>query len=238
MKIPQVAANRPVIAYPAGAGGMWLGYLLWTLEKNFKQFPLSKGVNFHNRQGTGYYLITHNDSGSPVDFTFSGLCKFNVFLNCWIKYRVFENYQQFNEQSLGQQIYTLSNNARWFLSDVYSCAYEQKIDLDYKNIFLNTKKFRDQLLTLLSQHWPKEYINRVTQEYIDSAAVGFRVTAIDPAQHVGNIHSTGWLAWCHANCLNNSVEIPVNVEIQADEYKHWISKNQNWIIEKTQPYIL
>jgi hypothetical protein len=230
--------NIPVINFPAGAGGRWLGHMLGTIEQNLDQLQVLNKVNFHKGLNTKYYNIGHFEDDTPVDYVFSGRCKFNIFLNSWIKFRSANNYENFNALEPAQQVYQLSNEAQWRMGNVYHRIYEQKIDLDYGAIFLDTEKFRDQLLCVLQLHWPQQFVSRLTQDYIDFATLTFRATAIDPADHLGNVESIGWLAWCHAQYLLKNVSIPVSVTSQFAEYQDWVKHNQNWIIEKTQALIL
>jgi len=230
--------TMPVINYPFGAGGRWLGHVLGTIEQQLDQLQVLNEVNFHKGLSTRYYNISHYEDDTPVDYVFSGLCKFNIFLNSWIKFRSADNYENFNALEPAQQVYTLSNEACWRLGNVYHKIYEQKIDLDYSAIFLDTEKFRDQLLCVLRLHWPQQFVLMLTQNYVDFAASAFRSKAIDPADHLGNVESIGWLGWCHAQCLFNNVSIPVSVASQFAEYQDWVRHNQDWIIKKTQALIL
>ncbi len=250
--------RKPIINYPFGGGGRWLSHVLWSLENNLEEFPVLNEINFHKGKITAYYNITHYEHETSADYIFSGLCKFNIFLNSWIKFYSAENYLGFNDANLSQQVSILADEVVWRMGWVltpplhqngeyvktydqkYFKIYEQKIDLDYSNLFLDTVKFRDQLLDVLSEHWPKEYVPRVTQTYIDFAAAEYRVTAIDPKLHIGNVQSTGWLAWCAAQCRINEprIRIPVDIGSDIDGYKDWLSSNQDWIIEKTQIYTI
>jgi hypothetical protein len=230
--------KKSIVNYPFGAGGRWLSHTLWSLENNCTEFPSLNEINFHNGGYSKYYIFTHVENNMPIDYTFSGRCKFNIFLNSWIKFRSAENYNNFNNINPTQQIFILSDEARWRFSDVYFRIYERKIDLDYGNIFLDTEKFRDQLLRILASNWPKEYMSRVTQLYIDSATAEFRKTAINPAKHLGNVESVGWLGWCHALCQDHNIEIPIVLETDFDQYKDWVEANQDWMIKKTRDFTI
>jgi hypothetical protein len=230
--------SLPFIAYCNGAGGHWLSHLLRAIETGHREFPPVSGINFHPGGRTSYFKIAHNDTGAPADYTFGALCRFDLFINAWLKFRCAYNYLNFNALDPGQQIHVLSNDVRWRWGPVYAGAYESKLDLDYALLFGDTEKFRDQLLTILNQHWPQHYITAVTQSYIDSAADAFRAT-VPPAQdHLGNVDSQGWRGWCDALCLLNGVIIPVDIAKDPASYSAWLTDNQAWIIDKTLPFVL
>lgn len=230
--------SRPFIAYCNGTGGRWLSHMLWAVETGHLEFPPISGINFHHGSRTAYFEIDHNDTGAPADYTFGAACRFDLFINSWLKFRCADNYQNFNALDPGQQIYVLSNDVRWRLGPVYATAYESQIDLDYALLFSDAVGFRDQLLTILSPHWPEHYITAVTQPYVDSAVAAFVATVPQAREHLGNVHSQGWRAWCHAQCLLNDVAIPVNVAGDPDSYSAWLRDNQAWIIDKTLPFLL
>lgn len=230
--------SQPVIAYVNGTGGRWLSAVLYGIENNMKALPVLQRTNFHSEGQSAYFHFLHNDTGVPAAYTFSGRCRFNLFINSWLKWRAAENHCGFNQLPIEQKIYALSNDARWRNSPVYSNSYETKIDLDYANIFMDPGTFRKQLLSILTPHWPQEYITRVTTGYIDSAAEAFKITAIDPKEHLGNVDSLGWLAWCHALCLLNSVSIPCQIASNHNDYRAWLTDNQAWILKQTELFVL
>ena len=226
-----------VIAYSPGTGGRWLTHMLWALENNCTTMPPVSGVNYHQGRWSRYFEIYHNDTNEPSEFTFGGHCKFNLFLNSWIKFRRADNYNSFNSMNQAQQILVLSNDVTWRLGAAYAGVYDTHIDLDYADIFKNTPAFRQQLISMLSRaEWP--YCDRVTQPFVDDAAAQFRATVVDPREHWGNVHSTGWLAWCHSWCQQHSVEIPVSVADAVPEYQQWLLQNQQPIIDDTKQYLL
>jgi hypothetical protein len=227
------------VSYSTGGGGRWLAHMLGAIENNCTEFPVLNKCNFHTGLVTKYFILTHNDTGEPTDYTFGASCRFNLFLNSWMKFMVADNHKDFNNLTFTQQIYTLSNEARWRNeSSLYAGSYESKIDLDYANIFLDPVLFRDQLLQIVKPHWPAAHVSKLSQNYVNSAIDAFKITAIDPMQHLGNRHSVGWLGWCNALCLLNNVTIPFSLVTHADDYYTWITDQQDWLIEKTRCYMV
>ena len=226
------------ISYSFGGGGRWLSHLLWCLENNLSSFQNINGAkNYHQGNYSTYFSISHYDD-KIFDYLFSSDCKFNFFLNSWVKLWAADNYCGFNQFSLGQQIFTLSNEVCWRLSDDYTNAYEKNVDIDYANIIKDTNKFRTQLISIVSLSWPQESIDNATQIFIDKAIFDFKKTIVDTNLHLGNVDSIGWLGWCHGMCLTNNITIPVSVIDDINGYRKWLTENQSWIIEKTTPYIL
>jgi hypothetical protein len=211
--------------------------MLWALENNLDLMPPVAGINYHGGRWSNYFDMQHNDTDQPADFTFGSYCKFNLFLNSWIKFRSADNYNSFNTMSTGQQIFQLSNDVRWRMGSVYASAYDTHIDLDYADIFRDTVSFRKQLIHMLQRaEWP--FTDRITQPFVDDAAAQFRASVIDPAAHLGNVHSVGWLAWCQYWCEKENKTIPVDIESQVPEYQSWLQNNQAWILDRTTQYLL
>lgn len=247
MKLPHDKFCVPRIFYETGAGGQWLNYTLWALENNYTELPLIKRVNFHDvnlepNQRTKFFQMAHNQTGAvQPGYVFGGPYRFNYFLNGWHKLWIQENVNGINNTPLASQILMLGHDAASKLDNINASVYETNVDLDYALIFKDTVRFRNQLIAMLSKSlehwWPQEYIPRITQQFVDSAAAAFKITAIDPMLHLGNVNSAGWLAWSHAMCLKNNVDLPV-IRNDAIEFRSWLKSNQDWIIEKTREYIV
>lgn len=224
-----------IILYPPGGGGHWLSYILWMLENNCVDFNRPK-VNFHKQPACRNFLIV---SGLKVNqnqhYDFSSQYTFNAYLNFYVKKRVAENFQKFNQWNFLEQFRELSNDARYRMGDTFLKDYNRHVDLDYKNIFLNSTEFKNQLNLVLSQN---NFDKLADQEFIDGSIEIFKPTAINPIDYLGDYTSVAWLAWCHSICLAFGINTDaVNFE-DKNNAESFLQQHHDFFIEKSLPYVL
>lgn len=218
------------IRYPQGAGGRWLISLLNQIhgEKTTEEFNF---VNFHHFLKKNNYNAGHSvfESG---DVILSSNCSFNFFLNFWWKKRTFENYLNWNSESLINQIMLLSDDSRWILYDKnYSQNYIDRIDIEYTTIWQDPHRFNKNLVDFF-----KIDINCNTEKIINQQLILYKSTCIDPIYHFGNPFSIPWIAWCHAQIveLNMDFDIILDCSSKVPLLSKFIRDNNHLFIEYTK----
>jgi len=209
--------NKPVICYPRGSGGHWLGNLIWRLENN--QFDVSKvDVIFDHETVTNSFELTHRynlwiDEKTPTfthNFTiysainFSSPCWFTQYINDAIKVRY--HILNLGEKSLQEQFFTLSDSAKYILTDpLWQQTWNVRGDLEYSLLSQNPDKFITQLFAILDKFNIKYSANR---EYCHRSIDYYKSTCPTTIDHLYNFDSLLWLAWCHADVLINKKSLP------------------------------
>jgi hypothetical protein len=223
--------DGPGLIYPTGSGGRWLSYMLWAVANNEQYQPGL--VNFHDRQESSDIIVSHTELGTVATYYYSGTCSFNFYLNFWYKMRCNDNYEDFNKFTALEQLHELSNDARWRMGTEYQSFYQQKIDIDYRNLILDPDRFYQQLQQVIQElSLPLD----VTPEYFATALANFRDTMISPASHVGNVHSMPWRAWCLAMLEHNNCPLPT-LYSDWDGITEFLNQQQDWLVEQSLPYI-
>ena len=226
------------ILYPMGGGGHWLSYILWMLEQDRMDFD-KPVVNFHQQPECKKIHITHVLDKSHIESNqycrFSSEYSFNSYINFYVKKRIADNFQNFNQFDFLEQLRALSNDARWRMGDEFLKEYTDHLDLDYKNIFLNPVEFKDQLNIILSN---ANFSKLSDQGFIDCAIEIFIPTVINPADHVGNYQSTAWLAWCHSICLTHGIDTNGVDFTNMDNAKSFLQQHHDFLIKQSLPFIL
>jgi hypothetical protein len=108
--------------------------------------------------------------------------------------------------------------------------------LNADNLFLNPVEFAQQLFNLLDQ-FEIDYASDT--DFILQSIDNFKATC-KPAEHFGNVRSTGWQAWCHALSLEHHIPVDVNihndfngfiefVDCRNDQFK--IITQENFLIQ-------
>jgi hypothetical protein len=226
------------ILYPMGGGGHWLSYVLWMLAQDRMDFD-KPAVNFHQQPEYKKILITHMLEKKHIQsnqyYRFSSAYSFNSYINFYVKKRIADNFQNFNQLNFLEQLRTLSNDARWRMGDEFLKEYTDNLDLDYKNIFLNPVEFKDQLNIILSNTNLEKLVN---QEFINCAIDIFVPTVINPADHVGNYQSLAWLAWGHSICLTCDVDTNGVDFGSINNTKSFLQQHHDLLIKQSLPFIL
>jgi hypothetical protein len=136
-----------------------------------------------------------------------------------------------------EQFHKLTDNARHFISNNdFHNFYAKNIDLDYSMIFQNPLLFIEKLFVLLDE-LDLSYTRDV--EYCLSSISLYRKTCVNPMDHYGNYQSLVWLAWCHALCLTNNIEINESLDESKSltELSDIFDHCQFNFFEKTKPYM-
>jgi hypothetical protein len=235
---------KPVILFPVGGGGRWLANLIHCLHSN--EFTIIPSLlNFHDDIWSKTNLINfwhfpHNNAAGPTvephnhDSFCSAKSQFISFVNAhtkrWPYYDPFKNLTKMN------QFFYLANDARWRMGKdpAFNNLYLSRISLDSDNLFLNPAEFAQQLFDFLSKHNITYFADT---NFVLQSVDNFKATC-KPADHYGNIQSTGWLAWCHALTLEHNIAIDVNIRDNFNGFIEFVDCNNNQFKSITQEHFL
>jgi hypothetical protein len=214
--------KTPVICYPRGSGGNWLGNLIWRLEVDDFKLP-SVDVVFDGHPQSNRFLYSHVfnifDGKTPVIdnipdadlIKFSSPCWFNHYINDAVKVR----YHIINIGTLTvtDQFHLLTDSAIYIRTDsLWQETWKTPGELEYSLLYSDPKKFVDQLFVLLNQYNVKYTPNR---EYCYANIEYYKSTCPCPSEHLNNFNSLLWLAWCHAELLISGVGLQSTVPADA-----------------------
>lgn len=216
--------NKPVICYPRGSGGHWLGNLIWRLENN--KFDLSEvDVVFDHETVTNSFELTHRynlfDGKTPIydhhrletdyQINFSSPCWFTQYINDAIKVKY--HILNLGEKSLQEQFFSLSNSAKYILTDtLWQQTWNVRGDLEYSLLLQNPDKFITQLFGILDQFDIKYSADR---EYCHKSIDYYKSTCPNTIDHLNNFNSLLWLAWCHADVLIRKESLSESIKPDA-----------------------
>jgi len=211
--------NKPVICFPRGSGGHWLGNLIWRLENNKFELPaidvifdgqtLSNSFEFSHRYNILDGKTPTFDQCLETDYQidFSSPCWFTQYLNDAVKVRY--HIKKIGEKSLTEQFHLLTDSAIYILTDpLYQQTWNMPGDLGYSLLSQNPDKFITQLFGILDQLDIKYSPNR---EYCHKSIDYYKSTCPNTIDHLYNFDSLLWLAWCHADVLINKKSLPESI---------------------------
>jgi len=212
--------SKPLLCYPRGSGGNWLGNLIWRLENNKFELPaidvifdgqtLSNSFNFSHRYGLGLNGKTPTFDqrlNAEYKINFSSPCWFTQYINDAVKVKY--HILNLGEKSLQEQFFSLSNSAKYILTDpVWQQTWGASGDLEYSLLSQNPDKFITQLFAILDKLNIKYSANR---EYCLRSIDYYKSTCPNTIDHLNNFDSLLWLAWCHADVLINKKSLPKSV---------------------------
>ena len=223
-------SDLPVLIYPTGAGGRWLSYTLWARAQGETYRPAT--VNFHDRPESAELLVSHTQMSRWKTYYFSGTCSFNFYLNFWHKMRCNDNYLEFSQADQVSQLYELSNDAKWRLGAEYQGFYQDQIDLDYRNLLVDQPKFVTQLKQIIDQ---LRLPITIDDSEFQTAMSNFVTTLVPPSQHMGNLDSLPWRAWCLAMLEHHGRELPT-VYSDWSGITEFLTAQQDWILQQSAPH--
>lgn len=211
--------NKPVICYPRGSGGNWLGNLIWRLENNKFELP-AIDVVFDGQTVSNSFQYSHRynifDGETPQfdgrlntkhKINFSSPCWFTQYINDAVKVRY--HILKIGEKSLTGQFNLLTDSAIYILTDqLWQQTWNMPGDLEYSLISQNPDKFITQLFGILDQFNIKYSPNR---EYCHKSIDYYKSTCPNTIDHLYNFDSLLWLAWCHADILINKKSLSETV---------------------------
>jgi hypothetical protein len=212
-----MANNDVKIFYPRGGGGSWLSNLIWHLEN--ANFSLPTVTMVFDREPRCSIPFTHKfeipDPHQPDkifkykqagrNVLFSCQYLFNHYLNNAIK--VEYHIHNLGQLTLQQQLFALSNSARYYFTDsYYHECYCKNIDLDYLLIFQNPEQFADCLLEFLHSANINFTENKT---YILESMNCYRSTCPAAEKHFDNWNSMLWLGCCQAIAMLDQLPIDV-----------------------------
>jgi hypothetical protein len=227
--------TKPCVLYPTGQGGHWLSNLIYSLETNqFDIVPTSN--NFHHYQQSKKIFFRHVDNpyGNVIGSFCSVKSQFITYLNAYYKcFIAWPTIQNLNDAEL---LYTLSNDARWRM-DIWSSwsqDYLTNVVLNADLLFTDPKKFAAQVFALLEcfdiKHTPNiEFVLASVDNFKKSC---WSLERIDITKNIV------WLAWCHAMCLLNKIDVPFSVRDNFELACNWLVAEQTYFLNKTKQQFL
>jgi hypothetical protein len=239
--------KNPVICYPRGSGGNWLGNLIWRLENN--KFELSKvNVIFDGQTQSSSFEFSHRfnlfDYKTPTfdnniinrpKINFSSPCWFNQYLNDAVKVRYYMLHNKIGEKSLTEQFHILTDSAIYIQTDpLWQQTWNTPGDLEYSLLCRDSDTFITQLFGILDQFNIKYIPNR---EYCHKSIEYYKSTCPNPADHLNNFNSVLWLAWCHADVLINNKSLPGTIMDDAilESIRLIVEPVSDHMLTKTMP---
>ena len=209
------------ISYPGGAGGQWLGNLIFSLEHN--QEPTQEQLNWHSNKNKKSFntKFTHNVEDKSLVF-FNGRAVFNIYLNVVKKLRHNE------QQDITEKFETLASEASSKLFFL-----KEQIDLNWDYIFLDSPKFVDQLFTILDNF----NINYTQNQKICELAIkNYKKTCVDPELYFDNFDSEEWLGWCTGVSKHLWWDWPLVTNL--DQLREFLEPKKEFYRDFTRPYMI
>jgi len=215
--------KKPVICYPRGSGGNWLGNLIWRLETNGFELP-EVNVVFDGQPKSNRFLYSHIfnilDGKTPIyddrymshDMVkFSSPCWFNQYINDAVKVRY--HILNIGTTPIIDQFHLLTDSAIYIRTDSrWQETWKIPGKLEYSLLYRDSEKFVDQLFALLDQCNVKY---TPVREYCNASIEYYKSTCPQPSEHLNNFDSLLWLAWCHAELLISGVGLRSTVPADA-----------------------
>ena len=227
--------SKPCVLYPTGQGGHWLSNLIHSLETNQLDI-VSTSNNFHKyTQSNEIYFSHENNPQGVVIGSFSSYkSQFITYLNAYYKcFSIMTDIQYLKGPDL---LYELSNQARWRI-DVHSSLFEHYLDkivLNADLIFTDATAFAFQLFAVLNRHNIKYTPNL---EFVLESVDNFKKScwSLDNIDITTNIP---WLAWCHAICILNNIDVPCSIRDNFDESCKWLVSEQQYFLRETNKHFI
>lgn len=216
--------KKPVICWPRGSGGNWLGNLIWRLENNKFELP-GIDVIFDGQTLSNSFEFSHRynilDGKTPTfdqlfinaeyKINFSSPCWFTQYLNDAVKVRY--HIEKIGEKSLTGQFYLLTDSAKYILTDpLWQQTWNMPGDLEYSLLSQNPDKFITQLFGILDKFDIKYSPNK---EYCRRSIDHYKSTCPNTIDHLNNFDSLLWLAWCHADAIIGKKSLPESIMADA-----------------------
>lgn len=213
------------ISLPGGAGGNWLGHLIHCLEIN--EFTPAHGViNYHKHYKSSNVTFTHDVSDKTMTF-FNSNHPFNIYLNVVKKLR-FHDSDILNTCTIQERFEILASEASSKLFFL-----EERTDLSWDDIFLDSNRFIQALYALLDQH----NLVFTKNDLICNAAINeYRSTCVDPWDHYNNFDSIYWLGWCNGVCKHEFWDWPLVDSVE--QMQNFLLPRRDFFCEYTKKYIL
>jgi hypothetical protein len=202
-----------VIIFPHGGGGHWLGNLIYHLENNSTVVP-TVSRTFDSQPQSKNILLSHGiewyqpNIVSNLDISihcpkiiFCCNYAFNIYLNDTHK----AQHVKYQKMNFLEKFHQLTDTARHFLTNIdFKNFYQTNIDLKYNLIFEDPIAFINNLFLILDQ---AEIVYDRNVDYCLSSIKNYRKTCLNPKDFYGNTQAVEWLAWVHAICLINNIQI-------------------------------
>jgi len=193
--------QKPVILFPKGGGGSWLANLMWHLENNNWELPAVDRIFDHEPKGSA--MCCHADFFRGNSFFWRGIDRlvfssgsavFNHYINEIEK--IMYGIHGMETVPDHNQVQIFSEKIKHYMSDQqYHQDYYNHCDLDYRLVFHAPELFADQVFGLLDQY---EINHTKNYKYVIQSAKYYQSTCVNPADHIGNLDSVMWVAFCHS----------------------------------------
>jgi hypothetical protein len=209
--------KKLLFTYCHGGGGSWLGNLIWHLHHNDFSMPSNqKNIFDGTPSSTDYFNIRHAfdyftpliptiyDTNNYCVVKFGSEYPFQLYLNeiKKIRYLIFN----IDKNTLSQQFDEITNTAKgWMTDQIMHQYYCKDLDLDIKWVYTDPEEFIKQLFAILDTT-EMPYSKNI--DYCLASIENYKSTCYDPKDHIGNLQSITWLAWCHALIMVNKIQLP------------------------------
>lgn len=240
------------VFYPRGSGGNWLSNLIWHLENQNWELP-NVNVVFDNEPKSTIafkHAFEIHDPQRPDQISYSTRTSKTLLFSCaelfihYLNHAIKAKYHFHNlgRLSFKEQLFELSNNAHFFMSNaVYQDYYCKNIDLNYRLIFQDPEQFANQLFDMLNNLNIQYTAN---YNYVYDSIAYYRTTCPDPIDHYNNTQSILWLGYCHAITLIDQLplaeiignDLDSTVELLAPYTEHCKQRVRNQMFEWKNEY--
>jgi hypothetical protein len=222
---------EPCVIYPTGQGGHWLSNLFYSLETSqFDIVPTSN--NFHQYKPSKKIFFRHIDQtqGNVIGSFCSVKSQFITYLNAY--YKCFIEWSSIQNLNDAELLYTLSNDACWRM-DISSSLLQDYLDnvvLDADLIFTDPKTFAKQVFALLESYNIKHTPN---VEFVVASVDNFKKSCWS-LNRIDITNNIVWLAWCHAICVYNNINVPFSIRDDFKSACRWLVSEQTYFLNKTK----
>ena len=229
---------------PHGGGWHWLSNLIYHLQHNDFTLPNVPAAVFDDEPQSDI-LFSHAyewptkrfiEFPSNVQRILVSTDKpFNLYLNDIKKIHLSPRFLNKVALPETQQFIELSNAAKSWLVDPLLRYYQENIVLNTRLLFCDPDQFLNELFAILDAAGI-EYTKNI--EYCYTSIANYKLTCFCPGEHVGNIHSIPWLAWCHALSVVHQLPYYNNLNFLTlptiDHCRDALRPNQSIYLELTE----
>jgi hypothetical protein len=232
------------VVFPCGNGGNWLDDVVWHLEHNSTK-PTQPDGDIFDAARNSSIRFTHSFEtradgtidyypSADISLLFSTSCVFNIYVNHANKYL----YRRtgLNQKTTTQQLFELSNCARYHLTDNHFLEqYCKNIDIDAALLLQDPDQFVTQLFAALDSIHFKYTANR---RYVLDSIQNYLPTCENVNTVYGNCSSLKWLGCCHAITLIDNIPIDVIVpSADLDQIAQVLAPHNQYCQDRIQPLI-
>jgi len=221
---------KPCVIYPNGQGGHWLSNLFYGLTTRDYRIRYPESREFNKHPMSRHIDIEHQElaTGPIVASFFGHKTQFITYLNSYYKW--FLNRYQHQTLSPVEVFFLLTDNARWRMSSDIGIQYSKGTPIRADLMWSDPVQFAADVYTVLEQQ-SIDYVPNNT--FVEQAIANFARTCW--TAHTIDLESgIAWLAWCHAICLQQGIQIPVSIQQDFDQACEFLTQKNDWFLSHTQ----